>query len=74
MSDKRFLQKGFDKKLSHFIEECGEALAAAGKLQRWGKDSFNPLLLEKDQETNIDWLKREIKDVKEAICRLEEEF
>ncbi len=70
MSDKRFLQRGFNKQLSHLIEECGEVLAAAGKLQRWGRDSFNPLL-EGAQETNINWLKRELKDLKLVIDRLE---
>lgn len=66
-----FLQKGFNKQLSHLIEECGEVLAAAGKLQRWGRDSFNPLLPEEERETNIDWLKRELADLKQAISRLE---
>jgi NTP pyrophosphatase (non-canonical NTP hydrolase) len=70
MSDKRFLQTGFDKQLSHVIEECGEVLAAAGKTQRWGADSTNPLLPPEQQETNIEWLKRELADFSEAIERL----
>ena len=65
--NKLFLQKGFNKQLSHVIEECGEVLAAAGKLQRWGKDSFNPIT---GGETNIDWLKRELDDLENAIQRL----
>lgn len=86
MSDSRFLQDGFDKRLSHLIEECGEVvveiggvLAAAGKLQRWGPYSVNPLLSADDQETNIDWLRRkmhdarrEIDDLMEAIDRLDD--
>lgn len=36
MSNKKYFQKPLDKKLSHVIEECGEVLAAAGKIQRWG--------------------------------------
>lgn len=72
MSDSRFLQKGFNKQLSHLIEECGETLAAAGKLQRWGKDSVNPLLPPKQQETNLDWLIREMKDLDQALSRLKE--
>lgn len=71
MSDHRFLQRGFNKQLAHLIEECGEVLAAAGKLQRWGKESVNPLLPREQQETNIDWLMRELADLKEAIGRLE---
>lgn len=70
MSDPRFLQEGFDKQLSHFIEECGEALAAAGKTQRWGRDSVNPYLPKEEQEKNEDWLLREVWDVQEAADRL----
>lgn len=74
MSDPRFIQKGFDKCLSHLIEECGEVLAAAGKTQRWGVNSVNPLLTADKQEKNIDWLKREIQDLEGAIIRLKETF
>jgi len=70
MSNPRFLQKGFNKQLSHLIQECGETLAAAGKLQRWGKDSYNPLLPWQKQETNIKWLIREMDDLEQAIQRL----
>ncbi len=72
MSDTRFLQEGFDKQLAHVIEECGEVLAAAGKTQRWGPTSVNPLLPIEKQETNITWLKRELIDLKNAIARLEQ--
>ncbi len=51
MSDPRFLQDGFEKQLAHLIEECGEVLAAAGKTQRFGLDSVNPLLPKEKQET-----------------------
>lgn len=71
MSDPRFLQDGFDKRLAHFIEECGEALAAAGKTQRWGVWSVNPLLPPADQEANLAWLRRELLDVRQAMDRLE---
>lgn len=71
MSDHRFLQEGFEAQLAHLIEECGEVLSAAGKTQRWGRDSVNPLLPLAEQETNEDWLKRELVDLKQAIGRLE---
>ncbi len=71
MSDFRFLQEGFDKQLAHVIEECGEVLAAAGKTQRWGRDSVNPLLPPEQQETNEAWLLRELDDLQEAIQRLQ---
>jgi len=70
MVDERFLQEGFDNQLSHVIEECGEVLSAAGKLQRWGPYSFNPLVLESDRETNIAWLKRELIDLQLTTTRL----
>lgn len=70
MIDPRFLQRGFGPSLSHFIEEAGETLAAAGKLQRWGAESVNPLMPAEQQERNIDWLMRELSDVEEAIRRL----
>lgn len=68
--DVRFLQTGFDKQLAHLIEECGEVLAAAGKTQRWGPHSVNPLIPADQQEANIDWLMREIDDLADAISRL----
>lgn len=71
MSDPRFLQDGFDKRLAHAIEECGEMLAAAGKTQRWGAMSVNPLLPECDKETNLVWLRREMADVRQALDRLD---
>lgn len=73
MSDPRFLQDGADKQLSHVIEEMGEALAAAGKTQRWGWSSTNPLLRPGDDffgESNADWLFRELDDLEAAIARL----
>ncbi len=72
MTDQRFLQDGFEKRLSHLIEECGEVLAAAGKTQRWGTHSVNPLLPPEQQEKNIDWLRRELTDLKQVISRLED--
>ncbi len=56
--------------LAHVVEECGEVLAAAGKTQRWGRDSVDPTLKEQYQETNEKWLLRELTDLEEAIVRL----
>lgn len=74
MTDPRFKQNGLDKILSHAIEECGEFLAAAGKTQRWGLDSVNPLLPYDLQETNKQWLEREVDDVLETVNRLKSEL
>jgi hypothetical protein len=55
----------------YLIEECGELMAAAGKTLRWGEDSFNPEIPAEQREDNIDWLLRELKDLKGAIRRFE---
>jgi hypothetical protein len=68
MSHPDFKNRG--SALGRFIEECGEALAAAGKTVRYGWDSFNPLLPVDQQECNEDWLQREVADLEEAIARL----
>lgn len=77
MVDKRFyISDDYAKILPHFLEECGEAIAAGGKTLRWGLDSYNPLLPVEEQELNKDWLIREIKDVIEtgqALLKILEE-
>ena len=55
------------EKLGYLVEECGEVLAAAGKTLRWGSDSVNPELPTSEQETNEDWLLRELHDLQHAI-------
>lgn len=71
MSHPDFKNKG--NALGKFIEECGEALAAAGKTVRFGWDSWNPLLPPEKRETNGEWLQREIADLEEAIARLKKQ-
>ena len=58
--------------LGYLVEECGETMAAAGKTLRWGLDSVNPELPVSEQETNRQWLKRELQDLKLAIWMLEQ--
>lgn len=72
MANEKYLAmtKTFEQRLAHFVEECGEALAAAGKTQRWGLDSVNPELPASQQETNAQWLWREVEDLHKAIDRL----
>ncbi|WNL50693.1 MazG-like nucleotide pyrophosphohydrolase [Ruegeria phage RpAliso] len=74
MAHEEFRQHGsFDKALAHLVEETGEVLAAAGKTLRFGRDSVNPYLPLEQQETNENWLKREVADLKLSIAKLEEE-
>lgn len=68
--DPKYLRPDFDFCLSHAIEECGEFLAAAGKLQRWGPFSVNPELPPERQVRNIDWLVMEMTDAIGALERL----
>ena len=63
----RYRPKTDVQKLGKLVEECGEALAAAGKTMRWGLDSTNPELPPEQQETNAAWLARELCDLEEAI-------
>lgn len=63
----RYEPKTFEQKLGYLIEECGEVLAAAGKTIRCGLDSVNPELPLQEQESNRDWLAREIEDLERAI-------
>lgn len=68
---RQYLRNDFTSVLAHAVEEAGEFLAAAGKTQRWGPESFNPELPEAERETNRDWLLRELKDLRFALSRLE---
>lgn len=67
-----YLRPGFGFCLAHAIEECGEFLAAAGKTKRWGTASVNPELPADQQETNLDWLRREMADLRGALDRLDQ--
>lgn len=66
------MKKGYESRsvgeaLGHLVEECGEVLAAVGKAQRMGLDSYNPEALPQDRETNRAWILREIDDLEKAI-------
>jgi hypothetical protein len=62
--------KSLTSKLGYLVEECGEVLAAAGKSLRWGLESVNPEIPPEQQETNRDWLLRELADLDGAIQRV----
>ena len=68
----RYYPKTLQQKLGYLVEECGEVLAAAGKTQRRGLESVNPEIPPALQETNREWLLRELSDLEEAIRILRE--
>lgn len=75
MAHENFRQHGsVDKALAHLVEECGEVMAATGKTLRFGRNSVNPLLPPEEQETNEDWLRSEIDDLKLSIAQVEKEM
>lgn len=55
-------------KVGYLVEECGEVLAAVGKTIRWGLESVNPTLPPEQQETNRNWILRELPDLRKAIA------
>jgi NTP pyrophosphatase (non-canonical NTP hydrolase) len=74
MAHAEFSPKGLEDSLAHLIEECGEVLSAAGKSQRFGLESVNPLLPEEEREANVVWLMREMADLQSAINRVRKEL
>jgi len=65
--EEKYWPKTREQKIGKLVEECGEVLAAIGKSQRWGLNSVNPELPKEKQETNRDWILRELSDLKLAI-------
>lgn len=59
--------KAFDE-IGCFVEECGEVIAEVGKMMLLGIESTNPELPPEQQETNRDWILRELPDLRKAIA------
>lgn len=74
MTDQRYMRPGLDFARGKTIEELGELQAALGKSLRWGWLSVNPELPPEQQEANVDWVLREIADVRGALDNLEHEI
>lgn len=68
------MRSGLDFARGKAIEELGELQAALGKSLRWGWGSVNPELPRDQQETNVDWVRREMSDVYDALRNLEREL
>ena len=74
MTDPKYMRAGIEFAMGKAIEEAGEFLAAMGKSQRWGFYSYNPEVPISKRETNIDWLRREMDDLRGALDNLEKEL
>lgn len=72
MAQQKYLDMtvGFDMRLGHLIEECGEVTNIAGKIQRWGAYSYHPDI--PGAKRNWELLLEEMADLKLAIARMEE--
>lgn len=69
MAEHKYLRHDGHSVVSHLIEKCGEVLTAAGKTLRWGPQSVNPELAPDDQETNREWLLRELNGLEILVAR-----
>lgn len=74
MTNPKYMRPGLDFARGKAIEELGELQAALGKSLRWGWESYNPELPVDQRESNADWVRREIADVRAAIDNLEREM
>ena len=74
MTDQKYMRPGLDFARGKAIEEIGELGAALGKSLRWGWASVNPEIPEHQRESNAVWVKREMKDVRDALDNLEREM
>ncbi len=74
MTQAKYMRPGLDFARGKTIEELGELQAALGKSLRWGWRSVNPDLPRSEQETNADWVRREMADVRGALDNLEREL
>lgn len=74
MTDQKYMRPGLDFAVGKTVEELGELQAALGKTLRWGWHSANPELPSEQRETNLEWVLREITDVRGALDNLEREL
>lgn len=74
MTDQKYMRPGLPFAMGKAVEEAGEFLAAMGKTMRWGWWSYNPELPASKRESNADWVRREIADLRGALNNLEREM
>lgn len=74
MTDHKYMRAGLDFARGKAVEELGELQAALGKSLRWGWTSVNPELPSAKQVPNVEWVRAEMRDVREALDNLEREL
>ena len=74
MTDQKYMRPGLTFAVGKTVEECGELCAALGKTIRWGWNSYNPELPSDKRVFNIDWVRAEMNDVREALDNLKKEL
>ena len=71
MAQNKYRPKTMNDAIAWLSEECGETVAAIGKVGRWGLSGSNPELPEEERELNGDAVLREIQDVKKSLALAE---
>ena len=74
MTDQKYMRPGLPFAMGKAVEEAGEFLAAMGKTMRWGWNSYNPEVPKSERESNADWVRREVADLRGALDNLEREM
>lgn len=74
MTQEKYMRPGLNFAAGKAIEEAGEFLAAMGKTIRWGWHSYNPELAPAHRERNVEWVRREMVDLRGALNNLELEL
>ena len=67
----RYRSKTPMQAVAHLGEELSEAATACCKTLRWGLESVNPELPFEERETNLAWVRREMRDVVRAYRELD---
>lgn len=57
---------------ANVVQNCGETLHALGKIGRWGVESYNPLTIRSQRETNRRLALRKFDELRAALDKAEE--
>ena len=71
---KQYRSTSPEQAVAHLAEELAECATACAKALRWGLDSCNPELPLSERETNLAWIRREMRDVVRAYRALDSQL